>query len=543
MSDKMKTTHVLKTLLLGTAAMCSAENYYVSKQGHDEAAGTKEAPFATIQRAASVMRPGDECLIASGTYDETITVKQSGTADDPIVFRPASEADHVVLTGADPISETRWERIGENRFKCKITLPLDSGNQVFLNENALVEARWPNMGDNLLKPTLSIMDEGTTPERILDADLPDYDFTGGRVWVHAPLYWQNWDTEIPGHEGQSLQIKNRAPFAGKNQHVAGKGAGFFVYGIRDALDADNEWYYDADRQELFIFRSDGKLPRQPYRVKKRPHILDVSGRQHLEFHGLTITGSGILTDQKTEQENKMNRRDFIAAGSLAGGSVLAGARGIRQKPVPSFLEDVAAHYQINPCQAHLEWFQNAKFGLFIHYGLYSLLKGEWNGVTSRPAEWVQLQSLVPVTTYARLKDEFKADRFDGVSHLLMNPDKVHQFRLQELYDHIHSLQPQVLVSYKQRVLGTEDFKAPERHFTGISDVPLEICDTLQEKSWGYAKYDEGKHKTADQVMETLARAEAIPANLLLNTGPLPDGSIVPDDVKTLKEVGRRLRSA
>jgi len=32
------------------------------------------------------------------------------------------------------------------------------------------------------------------------------------------------------------------------------------------------------------------------------------------------------------------------------------------------------------------------------------------------------------------------------------------------------------------------------------------------------------------------------ANLLLNTGPLPDGSIHPDDVKTLREVGRRLRT-
>jgi hypothetical protein len=299
--DKMKTNYFLTTLFLGTAAICSAKDYYVSKQGHDEAAGTKEAPFATIQRAASGMRPGDECLIASGTYAETIEVKQSGTAEDPIVFRPANEAAQVVLTGADPISENRWERIGEHLFKCKINLPLDSGNQIFLNEQSLTEARWPNCGDDLLKPTMAVMDGGTTPEHILDADLPDYDFTGGRVWVHAPLYWQNWDTEIQGHERHSLQIKNRAPFPGKNQHVARKGAGFFVYGIRDALDADNEWYYDAGRQELTLFRSDGKLPRQPYWVKKRPHILNVSGRQHLQFHGLTIMGSGILTDQKTEQ--------------------------------------------------------------------------------------------------------------------------------------------------------------------------------------------------------------------------------------------------
>jgi alpha-L-fucosidase len=97
------------------------------------------------------------------------------------------------------------------------------------------------------------------------------------------------------------------------------------------------------------------------------------------------------------------------------------------------------------------------------------------------------------------------------------------------------------VSYKQGLLGTEDFKAPERKFTGQSDVPLELCDTLQPHSWGYDRADDGQHKSADQVMEMLARADKLDANLLLNTGPLPDGSIYPADVKTLKEVGRRLR--
>jgi alpha-L-fucosidase len=71
---------------------------------------------------------------------------------------------------------------------------------------------------------------------------------------------------------------------------------------------------------------------------------------------------------------------------------------------------------------------------------------------------------------------------------------------------------------------------------------LEICDTLQPYSWGYDRKDDKGHKSADQVMEMLMRAKTRGANLLLNTGPLPDGSIHPGDVKTLREVGRRLRS-
>ena len=132
---------------------------------------------------------------------------------------------------------------------------------------------------------------------------------------------------------------------------------------------------------------------------------------------------------------------------------------------------------------------------------------------------------------------------DGLATPASRPDKIHLFQTQELYDHIHALQPQVLVSYKQGLLGTEDFKAPERHWKGESEVPLEICDTLQPHGWGYVEADDGNHKSVDQVMKMLGKAKGIDANLLLNTGPLPDGSIHPDDIKTLKEVGQRLKDA
>ena len=33
-------------------------------------------------------------------------------------------------------------------------------------------------------------------------------------------------------------------------------------------------------------------------------------------------------------------------------------------------------------EKRLEWFRAAKYGLFIHWGLYSLPAGEWNGKRS-----------------------------------------------------------------------------------------------------------------------------------------------------------------
>jgi alpha-L-fucosidase len=56
--------------------------------------------------------------------------------------------------------------------------------------------------------------------------------------------------------------------------------------------------------------------------------------------------------------------------------------------------------------------------------------------------------------------------------------------------------------------------------------------------WGWL--DGADHVTPDEVMQMLAEAGARNANLLLNVGPLPDGSLHPEDIATLREVGRRL---
>jgi len=124
-----------------------------------------------------------------------------------------------------------------------------------------------------------------------------------------------------------------------------------------------------------------------------------------------------------------------------------------------------------------------------------------------------------------------------------------KFRIQETYDLIHKLQPESLISAKWGYLGTEDYFAPEYHWleknpdkTKImidSGKPVEICTGIA--GWGYSKKNDGKHRGADSIIENLKYASKFNANLLLNTGPLPDGSIDKQDVETLKKVGEIVR--
>ena len=103
----------------------------------------------------------------------------------------------------------------------------------------------------------------------------------------------------------------------------------------------------------------------------------------------------------------------------------------------------------------------------------------------------------------------------------------------------HRLQPQVLVSYKQGLLGSEDFFAPEHKAIAVAgDRPMEVCSTLQEGSWGYNR--QKRHLSTDEAWAKLAAARATNANLLLNTGPMPDGSIPPQHTSVLREIGDRI---
>ena len=61
--------------------------------------------------------------------------------------------------------------------------------------------------------------------------------------------------------------------------------------------------------------------------------------------------------------------------------------------IPAYLREFEDVYRSNPRQAALEWISNTRFGLFIHYGLYSIVGTH---------EWMQLRDGIPVQEYEKL---------------------------------------------------------------------------------------------------------------------------------------------
>ncbi len=76
------------------------------------------------------------------------------------------------------------------------------------------------------------------------------------------------------------------------------------------------------------------------------------------------------------------------------------SRGLAYEPAPGNL------------QAR-EWFQDAKFGLFIHWGIYSV-RGE--------GEWVMHEKGIPVAEYEKLAPQFNPTAFDPAAWVKMAKD-------------------------------------------------------------------------------------------------------------------------
>ncbi len=62
--------------------------------------------------------------------------------------------------------------------------------------------------------------------------------------------------------------------------------------------------------------------------------------------------------------------------------------------------------------ARMQWWRESRFGLFIHWGIYSVPAGDWNGNTTY-AEWIRNQAEIPLDTYDKFVEQFNPVKFDA----------------------------------------------------------------------------------------------------------------------------------
>mgnify|MGYP001367777735 CR=1 FL=1 len=62
----------------------------------------------------------------------------------------------------------------------------------------------------------------------------------------------------------------------------------------------------------------------------------------------------------------------------------------------------------------MKWWREARFGMFIHWGLYASPAGTWKGKRIPGiAEWIQFRAKIPVREYEKLAEKFNPVKFDA----------------------------------------------------------------------------------------------------------------------------------
>jgi alpha-L-fucosidase len=69
--------------------------------------------------------------------------------------------------------------------------------------------------------------------------------------------------------------------------------------------------------------------------------------------------------------------------------------------------------------ARMEWFREARFGMFVHWGLYAQAAGEWNGKpVGGIGEWIMNRARIPIADYAAMAPHFNPVKFDAEKWVL-----------------------------------------------------------------------------------------------------------------------------
>ncbi|MGO8790972.1 MAG: alpha-L-fucosidase [Terriglobia bacterium] len=80
-----------------------------------------------------------------------------------------------------------------------------------------------------------------------------------------------------------------------------------------------------------------------------------------------------------------------------------------------FAQSQPAQAPISPAQ-RIEWFRHDKFGMFIHFGPYSLLAGEWKNnriPVGTEAEWIMERFNIPVAEYREMAHQLNPVKFNA----------------------------------------------------------------------------------------------------------------------------------
>jgi len=270
----------------------SGTEYYVSLKGNDQNPGTREKPFRHIQKFADIAQPGDLCLVREGTYRETVRPKNSGRTGDPIRY-VAYPGEKVTISGTEAITG-KWSKYKGSIYQTRLDMTCE---QLFVDGEMMIEARWPNMRFEDLWERSSWANSGTGTRygKMVDPELAktNVDWTGAIATLNVAHQFSTWTRKVSKHSKGSDTFEYPRDLGGLSNTADSvdrwQDDYYYLSGKLGALDIPTEWFYDTETRILYLWTSDGKSPaNHSIEVKVRDIAFDVKDLDETHLIGFNF---------------------------------------------------------------------------------------------------------------------------------------------------------------------------------------------------------------------------------------------------------------
>ena len=312
------------TALLGASTFVAGAEFHVSPSGRDDAAGTADAPFATLVRARDALRDlrkggaltePAKILVHEGTYEMSQTLQLDvvdGRSDGQPVSYEAVKGAKPVLVGARKVDGFMPHQGSILKADVsKLALGKLQVRQLLLDGERQPLARYPNFdAANPLYGGWAFLDEmpagageGHVWKReayVKEQDLRQWSRPEEvELFIFAKYGWWNFIEPVKSLDSGSRKL-TLAKDCGYDLHPHNR---YFFQNALEELDAPGEWYLDQRSYTLYFWPPkalDGAEVRIPtlgsfIRLKAGVSGVTISG---LTFHGCNATA--ISSENTTE---------------------------------------------------------------------------------------------------------------------------------------------------------------------------------------------------------------------------------------------------
>jgi len=283
---------------LGSEFKNSGNKYYVSGNGNDTLnTGTLEQPLKTIYAALNIAVSNDTIILMDGIYQESNTIVR-----DYITIK-AQKGASPVISGLDTINN--WTLHEGNIYKAVVSGKV---SQVFTENNGklnqMVYARYPNLAyDNLFMQTYARADvidyNSHASSSLTDGDLSGLsgiNVIGAALWMPYPFdtKWNSHSEIITSQTSSTLGFNATKDEAnldeGRNTYVD-----YHLTGVLSLLDAENEWFYDKVKKELYFYAPQGIDPNNlSVLARTRDVSINISNKNGISVEGITFIATGLI---------------------------------------------------------------------------------------------------------------------------------------------------------------------------------------------------------------------------------------------------------